>query len=341
MDEEIIAELVRGELKSLLEEQSLETLNGTRMGAFEDFADVIGKETLATDPDNLPDITLDTNPCIAQPEQDLRRWIFKLKLKADGTVDKYKACLVAKGYTQVEGIDYVDNFSPMAKAVIVRMLLAFAASKNWLLHHVDVNNAFFVDSYKKCNLEFTSKIEAFDFVQSEHDHCLFTKSSTFGLTILLIYVDDILIIGESELCLKEIKSYLNKLFTIKDLGTSKYYLGVELARSSEGLVITQAKHIKDLITDAGMTQAKLALTPLPTGIKFSTKGGHEICSTLDLVAYTDADWASCVDTRSTMASITMVGRLAKGIDYKLISVGLVEFEPSEGIVFTILPPMED
>ncbi|KAL0333974.1 UNVERIFIED_CONTAM: Retrovirus-related Pol polyprotein from transposon RE1 [Sesamum angustifolium] len=106
---------------------------------------------------------------------------------------------------------------------------------------------------RQWNVEFTSKIEAFGFLQSQHDKCLFTKSSYSGLTVLLVYVDDILIAGESEASVEEVKAYLIKFFTIKDLGIAKYYLGLKLARSFEGLVVTQISYIKDLLEDAGMT----------------------------------------------------------------------------------------
>ncbi|KAL0453131.1 UNVERIFIED_CONTAM: Retrovirus-related Pol polyprotein from transposon RE1 [Sesamum latifolium] len=231
------------------------------------------------------------------------KWVFKVKLKPDGSVDRYKARLVAKGYNQVEGVDYIDRFSPVAKAVTVRFFLAVASSYNWPLHQIDINNAFLrgyldedifmhapdgyeVQSGMACklkrslyglkqasrqwNLELTSKLLTHGFSQSSNDHCLFTKNTTHSLLALLVYVDDVLITCASEIEIPQVKAFLNDAFTIKDLGPAKYFLGLEIARSPSGTSITQHKFVRDIICDAGLLSTHSATTPLPQGLKLSS-----------------------------------------------------------------------
>ena len=70
------------------------------------------------------------------------KWIFKKKMKADGTIDKYKARLVIKSYKQKEGFDYFDTYSPVTRINSIRMVLAIAALRNLEVHQMDVKTAF-------------------------------------------------------------------------------------------------------------------------------------------------------------------------------------------------------
>lgn len=70
------------------------------------------------------------------------KWLFKVKYKSDGSVERYKARLVARGFSRTKGLDYFETFAPVAKLTSVRLLIAIAAASNWFLDQLDVTNAF-------------------------------------------------------------------------------------------------------------------------------------------------------------------------------------------------------
>jgi hypothetical protein len=70
------------------------------------------------------------------------KWVFKIKTRSDGSIERYKTCLVAKGFTQEYDIDYEETFAPVAHLSSVRTLLAVTASRQWKLFQMDVKNAF-------------------------------------------------------------------------------------------------------------------------------------------------------------------------------------------------------
>jgi hypothetical protein len=229
------------------------------------------------------------------------RWIYKVKHHADGTIERYKARLVAKGYNQVEGLDYFDTYSPVAKHTTIRLVLALASLNNWHLHQLDVNNAFLHGDLQEdvymdippgvatnkpnqcCKLlkslyglkqasrkwyeKLASLLLSHGYKQAAADHSLFIKHSTHQFTALLVYVDDIILAGNSLDEFVFIKNILHNSFKIKDLGQLKYFLGLEVAHSKLGISLCQRKYCLDLLSDTGFLDSKPVATPSDPSIK--------------------------------------------------------------------------
>ncbi|CAH9115704.1 unnamed protein product, partial [Cuscuta europaea] len=225
------------------------------------------------------------------------KWVFTPKFKADGTLERYKARLVAKGYTQTYGIDYTETFAPVAKLNTIRILLSLASNLDWPLQQLDVKNAFlngkleeevymspppgFEEQYgsKVCKLEkalyglkqsprawferFTQFIKKQGFKQAQADHTLFMKFSIKGeIAVLIVYVDDIILTGNYCEEIEDLKKKLAQEFEIKDLGELKYFLGMEIARSKKGIVVSQRKYVLDLLHETGMSACRPIDTPI-------------------------------------------------------------------------------
>ncbi|CAH9097621.1 unnamed protein product [Cuscuta epithymum] len=224
------------------------------------------------------------------------KWVYKIKYNSDGTVERFKARLIVFGNHQQEGIDYTETFAPVAKMVTVRLFLAVAAAKNWELHQMDVHNAFLhgdLDEvvYMKpppgfcssrpgqvCRLKkslyglrqaprcwfakLSASLKQYGFQQSYSDYSLFTLTQGSAQLFILIYVDDLIIVGNDSSAIARFKSYLHNCFHMKDLGFLKYFLGIEVARSADGIFLCQRKYTLDIISETGLLGAKPTHFPI-------------------------------------------------------------------------------
>ncbi|RVW44227.1 Retrovirus-related Pol polyprotein from transposon RE1 [Vitis vinifera] len=237
------------------------------------------------------------------------KWIYKIKTRSDGSVERYKARLVAKGFTQEYGIDYEETFAPVARISSVRALLAVAAARKWDLFQMDVKNVFLngdlseevymqpppglsVESNKVCHLrralyglkqaprawfaKFSSTIFHLGYTASPYDSALFLRRTDKGTILLLLYVDDMIIIGDDLSGIQELKDFLSQQFDMKDLGHLSYFLGLEITHSTDGLYITQAKYASDLLSQAGLTDSKTVDTPVELNAHLTPSGGKPL-----------------------------------------------------------------
>ena len=225
------------------------------------------------------------------------KWVFKHK--ADG---RFRARLVAKGFTQIFGIDYDETFSPVARFESLRLLLALAALEDWEIHQMDVKSAFlnglldeeiymeqpqgFIDldhpnkvcllhkaiyglkqALRAWNLQFHGVLLDLGFTRTHSDAGVYHRQDDGGMLIIILYVDDITILGDNPKCVTNIKSTLSNRYEMTDLGEIDSYLGVRIKRdrSSKHLEIDQSHYALEIVNRFGLSDAYTARTPLPTG----------------------------------------------------------------------------
>ncbi|KAA0035929.1 Cysteine-rich RLK (RECEPTOR-like protein kinase) 8 [Cucumis melo var. makuwa] len=282
------------------------------------------------------------------------KWVFSLKYKADGTLDRHKA----------------------------RVLLFIAVNKDWPLYQLDVKNAFLngdlvEEVYMsprqdlKPNLvsRFTTFVKSQGYSQGHSNHTLFTKASKTGkIAILIVYVDDIVLTGDDQTEISQLKQRMGDEFEIKDLGNLKYFLGMEVARSKEGISVSQRKYTLDLLTETGkliylshtrpdisfavsvVSQFMQApyekhMEPVNRILRYlkNTPGKGLMFRKTNrktIEAYTDSDWAgSVIDRKSTSGYCTfvwgnlvtwrskkqsIVARSSAEAEYRAMSLGICE-----------------
>jgi Reverse transcriptase (RNA-dependent DNA polymerase) len=180
-------------------------------------------------------------------------------------VERYKTRLVARRYTQTHGVDYYETYAPVAKMNTIQILFSTAVNQGWTLYQMDVKNVFLQRTLEEevymtlppghakenysnlaCRLKklinglkqsprvwhgkLNSYLNSCNFAISSTDHSLFIKRNDISIIIIvLVYIDDLIITGNDQREIREIKSRLKENFDIKDLGLLKYFLGIKIA----------------------------------------------------------------------------------------------------------------
>ncbi|WCJ31679.1 Retrovirus-related Pol polyprotein from transposon TNT 1-94 [Euphorbia peplus] len=239
---------------------------------------------------------------LVDSSEDMRyvgcRWIFKKKRDMDGKVVTYKARLVAKGYTQKQGIDYEETFSPVAMIKSIRIMLAIAAHYDYEIWQMDVKTACLnghleedvymmqpegftsKDTKQVCKLQrsiyglkqasrswnkrFDEAVKGYGFEQNYDEPCVYKKNSGSTVVFLILYVDDILLMGNDVPALQQVKVWLSSVFSMKDLGEASYILGIMIYRDRPNRMIglSQSTYLDKVLRRFSMENSKRGNLPM-------------------------------------------------------------------------------
>ncbi|GJX13772.1 ribonuclease H-like domain-containing protein, partial [Tanacetum coccineum] len=230
-------------------------------------------------------------------------------------IKRYKARLVANGRNQQQGIYCDETFSSVVKPATIRTVLSLAVSRDWPIHQLDVKNAFlhghlsetvymhqplgFVDPAHPdyvCHLKrslyglkqasrawfqrFASYATRVGFQHSKTDSSLFIFHRGTDIAYLLLYVDDIILTTSSTTFLQRVISSLHAEFSMTDLGSLNYFLGISAQQTSTGMFLSQSKYAEEILERAHMQHCNPCRTPVDTESKLGPDGDPVFDSTL-------------------------------------------------------------
>ncbi|WVZ15253.1 hypothetical protein V8G54_012819 [Vigna mungo] len=238
------------------------------------------------------------------------KWVYRTKFNPDGSVNKYKARLVVKGYAQMFGVDFSETFAPVARLDTIRLLLALAAQKGWLIHQLDVKSAFlngyleeeiFVEQpegfalqgqedkvyllkkalygLKQAPRSWYSRIDAhlmsLGFVKSLSEYTLYIKKVNKDILMISLYVDDLFVTGNCKEMIDKFKEEMENVFEMTDLGKMTFFLGMQVQQKKNEIFVCQEKYAKEVLMKFNMGECKSAATPMNQKEKFCREDGAE------------------------------------------------------------------
>jgi len=234
------------------------------------------------------------------------KWVFHIKRKADGTVKKYKARLVARGFTQRFGIDYFDTYSPVARLASIRTILAIAACNDWEIDTFNFNGAYLngeLNDNEQIYMEppprygnqgefvkfllkslyglkqagrkwydtLVRTLADLGFHVSDADPGVFYAHDRDDITMLASHVDDCVITGTSKELITDYKQRLDAIFSLTDLGGIHWLLGIKIMHDRQACTISlsQTTYIETILDRFSLSDAKPYATPIVPGANYT------------------------------------------------------------------------
>ncbi|CAI7919061.1 unnamed protein product [Closterium sp. NIES-53] len=219
------------------------------------------------------------------------KWVFRVKTKADGTIDKFKARWVVRGFDQEHGRDYTETFAPVSRHTSLRILIAIAAMKKKKLRQIDVANAFLyapVDAEifvelphgshgepnRVCQLlkslygikqaprlwqqHLHTRLIRIGFKQLPHDQGMYRLSKNADYILLIVYVDDLLYIGSTDDIITWFEGELQKDLTLTVSSTVTQYLGLNIREEENAIYLNAEKYADTIAKRFSLTPTAIA-----------------------------------------------------------------------------------